>query len=133
MTLRTVSRPGSGPGLAIPLEVVRTRIQKSWPAIATMSARRHRSHPSIASGSLEGRQATDDATDRPHPERLGLAATRLRRGAAASSVSASNGSPARRRSIGKRTGRPLTAKELERACCSHPGIRGTSSAVDARP
>ena len=57
--------------------------------------------------------ATDDTTHRPHPERLGVAATRLRRERLRVRLRIEwlAGAEEEHR---RRTGRPMTAEELER-------------------
>jgi hypothetical protein len=64
--------------------------------------------------------ATDDATHRPHSERLGLAATRLchERLRIRLRIEWLAGAEEEHR---RRTGRPMTADELERVLSHYPG------------
>ena len=64
--------------------------------------------------------ATDDATHRPHPERLGVAATRLRRERLRVRLRI-EWLAAAEEEHRRRTGRPMTAEELERVLRRYPG------------
>jgi hypothetical protein len=64
--------------------------------------------------------ATDDATHRPHPERLGLEATRLRREHLRIRHRIEWLAEAEEEHR-RRTGRPMTADELERVLSHYPG------------